>query len=83
MKKRFLLTLFMIVCGMIVRAEEFKIGDIKYVVLDAENHYVYVCYGDNMPSGELVIEPTVEYNGVTYTVTYIIDNAFYGCGGLT
>ncbi len=35
------------------------------------------------PSGDLTIPSTVTYNGTTYSVTSIGDNAFYQCSGLT
>lgn len=39
--------------------------------------------GYTMPSGELVIPETVEYGGLSYTVTSIGEYAFYYCTGLT
>ncbi len=34
-------------------------------------------------SGDVVIPSTIPYNGTTYRVTSIGENAFYGCSGLT
>ena len=39
-------------------------------------------YGDDY-SGNVVIPGSVEYNGSTYSVTSIGDNAFMNCSGLT
>lgn len=40
-------------------------------------------YGYSNLSGDLVIPPSVTYDGTTYSVTTIGDNAFCGCTGLT
>ncbi|MBO7482097.1 MAG: leucine-rich repeat domain-containing protein [Bacteroidales bacterium] len=41
----------------------------------------YPYYNDN-PTGDLVIPETVEFDGITYTVTAIGRNAFYNCSDL-
>ncbi len=38
---------------------------------------------DTYPTGNLEIPESVEYNSITYSVTGIGENAFYGCSGLT
>ena len=40
-------------------------------------------YGFTKPTGNLTIPSSVTYNGTTYTVTSIGNNAFYGCSNLT
>ena len=40
-------------------------------------------YGDRKYKGAVVIPSTVQYNGTTYTVTKIADNAFADCTALT
>ena len=40
-------------------------------------------YYTTYPTGDLVIPATVTYNDVTYNVTSIGDDAFWGCRGLT
>ena len=46
----------------------------------SDSHPFYVCYGSYpKPSGNLKIPETVTYNGITYLVTGIGKNAFYGC----
>ena len=44
---------------------------------------VEVTSGPEKPKGGLVIPNTVEFNGRTYTVIGIGNNAFYGCDELT
>ena len=66
---------------------------VYYAVTDITNHYVEVIYpgssssapweGYELPTGNLVLPSTVEYQGITYTVKGIHNNAFYGCSGLT
>lgn len=38
---------------------------------------------NNEYAGDIVIPSSVEYNGITYRVTSIGDNAFFNCSGLT
>ena len=40
-------------------------------------------YGYSNLNGDLVIPPSVTYDGTTYSVTTIGGRAFYGCSGLT
>ena len=62
---------------------EVAIDGINYE-LDAETKQATVIAktSDNY-SGEIVIPESVEYNGTTYSVTSIGENAFYGCESLT
>ena len=64
-------------------AYDFKVGDIYYNVIDETAKTVEVTYGDNKYSGTITISPSVTYNGITYSVTYIGWEAFYECYGLT
>lgn len=61
-----------------------------YTITHTANHYVkLVCPGSNgwsgyiKPTGNIVLPETVQYNGVSYTITSIGDYAFYTCSGLT
>ena len=68
--------------------ERFPIGDLYYN-LDATNQTAEVTsQNSNYPKWSTTITTanipsSVEYNSVTYTVTSIGDDAFYGCTGLT
>ena len=60
-------------------AEDFTIDNLSYKIIDTENHYVSVIraksdYAD-FESG-FTIPSTVKYDGATYTVTMISDDAF-------
>ena len=64
-----------------------------YNIIDAENHYVELTYpgtnfnsgwyGFTKPTGDIILSNSVQYNGVTYTLTKIGNGAFYSCRGLT
>ena len=56
----------------------YKIEYSKATVTDADGNMGTPDY-----SGEVTIPETVTYNGTTYPVTIIGDDAFYGCSGLT
>ena len=69
-------------------AHHFEVDGIYYNYLDRNNVEVTYC-GDsyesykNEYSGAVIIPSTVTYNGTTYSVTSIGDNAFYNCRSLT
>lgn len=54
---------------------------LRYIVTDTVNHYVsvYKLIYQLYHWDDLVISPTIEYEGVTYTVTGISRIAFIGC----
>lgn len=65
-----------------------------YNIIDSTNHYVELtCPGEanysncwtgfDKPTGDIVLPESVQYEGVTYTVTSIGDYAFYNCRGIT
>ena len=69
-------------------AEDFSVDGIYYNYLEDNNVEVtyrgdyYQSYNDEY-SGEVTIPSTVTYNGTTYSVTSIGDDAFAGCSSLT
>ncbi len=62
-------------------AEEFTIGPLTYQRSSNSTASVFRC--DRNASGELIIPESVEYGGVTYSVTSIDYIAFYECRSLT
>ena len=82
--KRIITFLFAaMLAGQAVADDFFTIDNLKYTIIDEENHYVSVSKGDTEPDGALEIPATVEYNSVTYTVTTIGFGGFRSCEGLT
>ena len=72
-------TLFLFLCVTNVRAYDFEADGIYYNIIDTEK--VEVTKGGY--SGDIVIPSTVDFDGKTYSVTSIGDNAFAYCYGLT
>ena len=59
----------------------YKIDGIGYDILSSDERTAEVINGGY--SGDVVIPETMEYEGITYRVTAIGDDAFYYCTGLT
>ena len=90
---KFLLALLISMLGVKASAHDIEVKNVDGVSI----YYYYVsstelavCYRgsnvtlyDNEYMGNVVIPETVIYNGVTYSVTCIGENAFYNCSGLT
>ncbi|MBR4845666.1 MAG: leucine-rich repeat domain-containing protein, partial [Bacteroidaceae bacterium] len=88
--KKALLALFAMLMPMLASAHDFELGGIYYNVLSSANLTVevtykgdYVSYNDDRYKGTVVIPETVTYNGNTYQVIWIGENAFYGCRNLS
>ena len=88
--KKALLVLFAMLMPMLASAHDFELGGIYYNVLSSANLTVevtykgdYVSYNDDRYKGTVVIPETVTYNGNTYQVIWIGENAFYGCRNLS
>ena len=89
MKKLFTL-LIALVATTALLAEDFKINGIYYKILKDKTNEVEVTYRgsnyydyDNEYSGSITIPSTVTYNGTTYSVTTIGEDAFMDCESLT
>ena len=81
--KRLITLLFAAMLAGQALPQDFTIGNLKYTITDFENHKVSVGKADTNPTGELVIESTVEDDGITYTVTSIREQAFVDCWKIT
>ena len=68
-------------------AHQFEVDGIYYNILndnEAEVTYKGTYYNEYSEySGDIIIPPSVSYNGTTYSVTTIGRSAFYGCSALT
>lgn len=88
MKKQLLnslwLVLVMLFVPTVASAYVFEVDGIYYNI---EGNNAIVTYGgysdDERYTGDVVIPESVTYNGVTYAVVAIGNNAFNGCGKLT
>ena len=81
--KKLMMILCTILCANILAAQiQFTSGGLWYEVID--DNSVKVARQNSFDiSGSVVIPSTVTYNGTTYSVTSIGDEAFAGCSGLT
>lgn len=79
LKLSFLLLAFLLPAT--ANAYDFEVDGIYYNING--NNATVTCYNSNTYSGDVVIPETVSYNGTTYLVTEIGQNAFYLSSGLT
>ena len=87
--KKFFLLLTLLCLSLSARAHDAEVDGIFYN-LDAANKTatvtfkgVYSFLYDDEYSGDVVIPETVTYDGITYFVTSVGDECFYGCSSLT
>ena len=84
MKKQLLLLTLLLSTAINAFADEVEIGGLWYWVnTEAKDATVIQYKNNNYYSGSIVIPKSVEYDGVTCSVTSIGAIAFYGCSGLT
>ena len=77
-----LFTALLLLYSTVAFAENVTIDGIAYDLI-AKSKKATVIAGETKYIGDVVIPESVEYNGVTYSVTSIGDGAFIGCSGLT
>ena len=84
--KQLLLSILMMLLPLLANAESVEINGIYYN-LSTNTNTAEVTYApddaDYYYSGDIVIPETVNYEGISYSVTSIGDWAFYGCYELT
>ena len=83
--KKLIITLAIIAFAMQARAYDFQSGNLLYTILSSNPPCVSLDghVDGQAAQGELVIPETVNYEGVSYTVTEIGSTAFGQCTGLT
>ncbi|MBQ4358582.1 MAG: leucine-rich repeat protein [Paludibacteraceae bacterium] len=81
MKRLILSTVCMLFCATGLWAQTLVDG--IYYNFDASTQTASVVKGGNKYSGNITIPSTVAYNGTSYSVTSIGDEAFSYCTGLT
>ena len=83
----FFTALLFLCCQGMAKEYDFEVGGIYYNITDAKNKTVMVTYGggysdeyySNGYTGNVVIPESATYNGATYSVTSIGEEAFRGC----
>ncbi len=77
--------LFFVLLGTVTSAMayDFEVDGIFYTASGTTATVTYETSAYNSYSGDIIIPETVTYNGTTYTVTAIGDEAFLDCTGLT
>ena len=82
--RKILTTVLLLLCAMVVGAQNFKVDNLYYRVIDSANRTVeLVACGSGAGIGNVVIPGSVIYNEVDYKVTEIGYGAFQGCEELT
>ena len=82
--RKILTTVLLLLCAMVVGAQNFKVDNLYYRVIDSANRTVeLVACGSGAGIGNVVIPGSVIYNEVDYKITEIGYGAFQGCEELT
>ena len=77
-----IVTLLLLLCVIVASAEEVTINGITYNII-TKGKTAEVIASSNDYTGDIIIPESVEYNGTTYNVTNIRENAFRYCHTLT
>ena len=64
-------------------AAQVEIDGINYDLLSKAKQATVIAKSSGAYSGVVVIPESVEFNGISHSVTSIGEGAFYGCSGLT
>ena len=80
--RKFSLFLLAILLPMVANAYDVCIGDIYYNIV-SKTKTAEVTYGENKYQGEITVPADFEFDGITYTVTGIGNDAFNGCRYMT
>ena len=80
--KQLLLSILMMLLPLLANAESVEINGIYYN-LSTETNTAEVTYGPDYYSGDIVIPETVNYEGISYSVTSIGNGTFFNCDELT
>ena len=84
MKTKLYILLFAILAfSNVLQAGKIKIGSLFYSLNYTLPCTAEVTFGNDKYSGDIVIPSTITYEGTTFTVTSIGENAFSECAGLT
>ncbi len=78
--KRLLLFIFTLLCANVLFAQTFWLDSLRYNVTSTNQVEVYDANSSIITAN---IPTTVTYQGITYSVTSIGNNAFYNCSSLT
>ena len=80
-----ILAALLLLCSTVATAHDFNVGGIYYNITDAKSVEVTYCdppRSDDDYSGDVTIPANVTFNGTTYSVTTIGNNAFSSCSSL-
>lgn len=64
-------------------AAQVEIDGINYDLISKARQATVIAKSSGAYSGVVVIPESVEFNGISHSVTSIGEGAFYGCSGLT
>ena len=81
--RHWLMTAALLLCSMVVSAEDFSVDGIYYNITSETDLTVEVTSAIDEYSGDVTIPAIVKHDGKTFRVTTIGMYAFYGCANLT